>query len=130
VREIRTLRSSGDGKRGDAEWPEPPRPSSTLPCSGLSRAGRDRKPNNNRPLPEMYEDLARIVAMVRGGPLRKRMVIHRPGLAQVTRDTTRLKSLKIGAPKTAIIREQQKSKTRSLILDSHHSFRQASQLRG
>ena len=24
---------SGDGKRGDAEWPEPPRPSSTLPTS-------------------------------------------------------------------------------------------------
>src|SRR4051794_7568269 len=33
-------------------------------CSGLSRAGRDQKPSNNRPLPEMYEDLARIVAMV------------------------------------------------------------------
>ena len=31
MREIRTLRSmSGDRKRGDAEWPEPPRLSSTL----------------------------------------------------------------------------------------------------
>src|SRR3954467_7861051 len=34
-------------------------------CSGLSRAGRDQKPSNNRPLPELCEDLARIVAMVR-----------------------------------------------------------------
>src|SRR4051812_14086558 len=25
-------------------------------CSGLSRAGRDQKPSNYRPLPEMYED--------------------------------------------------------------------------
>ena len=31
MREIRTLRSmSGDGKQGDAEWPLPLRPSSTL----------------------------------------------------------------------------------------------------
>ena len=25
---------SGDGKRGEAEWPKPPRPSSTLPNAG------------------------------------------------------------------------------------------------
>jgi hypothetical protein len=38
VREIRTLRSmSGDGKRGDAGWPKPPRPSSTLPNAGENR---------------------------------------------------------------------------------------------
>jgi hypothetical protein len=41
MREIRTSGSmSGDGKRGDAEWPQLPRPSSTLPKlpSGSVRA--------------------------------------------------------------------------------------------
>jgi len=33
----------------------------------MSRAGRDRKPSNSSPLPEMYENLARIVAMVQYG---------------------------------------------------------------
>ena len=42
MREIRTLRSmSGDRKRGDAEWPEPPRLSSTL--RGLTRKRRSER---------------------------------------------------------------------------------------
>src|SRR6185312_5226461 len=38
MREIRTSGlTSGDGKRGVAAWPKPPRPSSTLPVKGRKR---------------------------------------------------------------------------------------------
>jgi putative transposase len=38
MREIRTSGlTSGDGKRGDAAWPKPPRPSSTLRIKGKKR---------------------------------------------------------------------------------------------
>ena len=54
-----------ENPRRSVQRPPDYRPLSLYP--GLSRADWERKPSNIRLLPEMYEDLARIVAMVRMG---------------------------------------------------------------
>ena len=48
MREIRTSGlMSGDGKRGDAAWPKPPRPSSTLPLVLLPARAPELNPVEN-----------------------------------------------------------------------------------
>jgi len=44
MREIRTSGlMSGDGKQGDAEWPKPLRPSSTLPAEYMPLSQKSRR---------------------------------------------------------------------------------------
>src|SRR3954462_13438809 len=103
MREIRTSGlTSGDGKRGDAAWPKPPRPSSTLPggsryttllraielwrsvqADGPGRlAGDEEPPPGDGLVVGRKQDLSQQPTCADGAPLWVKMVALRAGLAE------------------------------------------------
>ena len=60
---------SGNGKRGVAAWPKPPRPSSTLPANIDGRQGvREAAMRHFRSMVPLVTELRASVAMFKRGP--------------------------------------------------------------